>query len=104
MIECYGEKPFAGTFGIFRKDGQIYAQWAWKPSADMEGWGTYNEASLVPCNDYADDVSAIIRMRYSLDAEIALNRQRESKPQEWQEYYDFCEMAKAVAKVQAQEG
>lgn len=104
MITCYGQKPFAGDFGIFRQNGQIYAQWGWQPSAEMEGWGTYNEASLVPCNDYAEDVSAIIRLRYSLDAEIALNRQRDTKQAEWQDYYDFCEEAKRVAKDQAQEG
>lgn len=98
MVTLIGQKPFAGNFGIFRKNGQIYAQWGWHPSTEMDGWGTYNEASLVPVGDYAEDVSAIIRLRYSLDAEIALNRQRESKQAEWQEYYDFCEMAKAVAK------
>lgn len=104
MITAIGQKPFAGDFGIFRKDGQIYAQWGWHPSTDIEGWGTYNEASLVPVGDYAEDVSSTIRLRYSLDAEIALNRQRDTKQAEWQEYYDFCEEAKAVAKEQAQEG
>lgn len=103
MIQCSGKKPYDGDFFIGRKNGQIYAQWGWQPSAEMEGLGTYNEASLVPCNDYAEDVSAIIRLRYSLDAEIALNRQRESKQAEWQEYYDFCEAAKAASR-QVMEG
>ena len=59
---------------------------------------TYDEIVMDSKPDYSSLVSALIRTRYSLDAEIALSRQRESKPQEWQEYYDFCEGAKVEAK------
>ena len=59
---------------------------------------TYDEIVMDSKPDYSSIVSALIRIRYSLDAEIALSRQRESKQAEWQEYYDFCELAKVEAK------
>lgn len=48
---------------------------------------------------YEQRVVALIRERYSIDDEIAINRQRETKPEEWQEYFDYCEWCKAQAKT-----
>lgn len=41
-----------------------------------------------------------IRLRYSVDDELALERQRETKPDEWEEYYAYCEQCKAEAKAE----
>ena len=47
---------------------------------------------------YANLVSKLIRERYSVDDEIAILRQKETKPEEWKEYNAFCEECKARAK------
>ena len=48
---------------------------------------------------YEQRVVALIRERYTIDDELAINRQRETKPEEWQEYFDYCEWCKAQAKT-----
>lgn len=47
---------------------------------------------------YKDVVIAKIRVKYSLDDEIAIHRQREIKPQEWAEYNAYCEDCKIKAR------
>ena len=47
---------------------------------------------------YGARVSELIRERYSLDAELAILRQRDEKPDEYQTYFAFCEECKARAK------
>ena len=49
---------------------------------------------------YANLVSKLIRERYSVDDEMAILRQKETKPEEWQEYNAFCEDCKAKAKAE----
>lgn len=51
--------------------------------------------------NYAAKVSAIIRARYSTDAELAIQRQRDTKPKDFAEYFEFCERVKL--SVQATE-
>ena len=47
---------------------------------------------------YSNRVVELIRERYSLDDELALSRQRDTKTQEFEEYFAFCEYCKEVAK------
>ena len=47
---------------------------------------------------YANLVSKLIRERYSVDDEMAILRQKETKPEEWKEYNSYCEDCKAKAK------
>ena len=48
---------------------------------------------------YEEKVTRLIRKRYSLSAELALSRQREKKPEEWEAYNAYCEECKAQAKI-----
>ena len=48
--------------------------------------------------DYGTIVSAMIAEKYSLIEEIAINRQRDSKYQEFQQYFDYCESCKNIAR------
>lgn len=48
---------------------------------------------------YAGEVERLIRKRYSLTQELALHRQRDTKPEEWAEYNAYCEECKKTAKV-----
>ena len=47
---------------------------------------------------YATLVGTIIRNEYTLDDELALHRQRETKVAEWTAYNTFCEDTKTFAK------
>lgn len=52
--------------------------------------------SYVPT--YEEIVVQLIREKYSMDDELAILRQRESKPDEFAEYNEFCEKCKGIAK------
>lgn len=56
------------------------------------------QTSLGIDDEYGKRVEALIRERYSMSQEIAINRQRDSKLTEWQEYFDFCEECKRKAR------
>lgn len=47
---------------------------------------------------YEERVVELIRLRYSIDAELAILRQRDSKPEEFAEYNAYCEECKIQAK------
>lgn len=49
---------------------------------------------------YANLVSKLIRERYSVDDEMAILRQRDTKPEEYKAYNAFCEECKAKAKAE----
>lgn len=47
---------------------------------------------------YEEKVVELIRTKYSVDDELAILRQRDSKPDEFIEYNEFCELCKQKAK------
>ena len=47
---------------------------------------------------YEQLVVSKIRTVYDLNQELAILRQKDEKPEEYQAYYDFCEQCKAEAK------
>ena len=47
---------------------------------------------------YPNLVSRLIRERYSVDDEMAILRQRDTKPEEYETYNAFCEECKATAR------
>ena len=47
---------------------------------------------------YDERVVSLIRQRYSLDEELAIQRQRDTKPEEFNEYFAYCEVCKERAK------
>lgn len=48
---------------------------------------------------YAEEVEHLIRRRYSLSNELALQRQKDKKPEEWEAYNAYCEECKAEARA-----
>lgn len=48
--------------------------------------------------DYNQKVVELIREKYSIDDELAIHRQRETKPNEFNEYFNYCEGCKLRAK------
>lgn len=47
---------------------------------------------------YEKAVDALVRQKYSVSAELAILRQRDSKVEEFKAYYDFVEACKVEAK------
>ena len=47
---------------------------------------------------YKDKIIQVIRTKYTVDDELAILRQRDSKPDEFQEYFDFVESIKQSLK------
>ena len=50
--------------------------------------------------DYPQLVEYKIRKKYSVSAELAILRQRDTKPEEFAEYNAYCEQCKAQAKTE----
>ena len=48
---------------------------------------------------YEEYVNTLIREKYTLSQELAILRQRDSKPEEYAAYNAYCEECKAVAKT-----
>ena len=49
---------------------------------------------------YEQRVVDLIRQKYSVDDELAIQRQKDEKPDEWQDYYDFCELCKQEVRAE----
>lgn len=60
-----------------------------------------NKVELIE-KQYENKVSALIRKKYSLNAELAVLRQRDTKPEEYQAYNDYAEQCKALVKQEMQ--
>lgn len=48
--------------------------------------------------EYEDEIVKLIREKYSLNAEIAIIRQKETKPDEYYEWFEYCEQCKNKIK------
>lgn len=69
-------------------------------SEDEEGATVYEYDYVEVQNPatYERIAVALIRERYSTDDEIAIIRQKETKPEEFNVYFNFVEDCKAIAK------
>lgn len=50
---------------------------------------------------YEELVVSLIREKYSVDDELAIQRQRDTKPEEFQAYFEYCEECKEKAKAES---
>ena len=75
------------------------------PSEEMilsDGWQEYVVPEAEPCMPtYEECVEELIREKYSVNQELAIQRQRETKPEEFAEYFAYCEECKMLAKKEA---
>ena len=88
--------------GILKKDGkQIINPTEEQLKAD--GWVEYVPPTAEPYKPtYEERVEQLIREKYSVSDELAILRQRDSKVEEFSEYYEFCEECKAKAMADAE--
>ena len=78
----------------------VKAKEAYDEYEDIYVYIPYTEAELEKLKNekYENLVSEYIREKYSVSAELAILRQRDSKPAEFAEYFDYAEQCKAKAK------
>ena len=63
---------------------------------DIQVYIPYSQKELISKQE--DEIVKLIRKRYSINQELAILRQRDTKPLEYQEYYDYVEQCKAEVK------
>ena len=103
---------------IFEKDGkvrsfevtddrvmatlQIGGEWVANPKLKAfltDGWQEYIAPEPKPHQPtYEEQVVELIRLRYDVNAELAILRQRDIKPEEFAEYNTYCEECKRKIK------
>ena len=82
--------------------------WSGVPTADqLTAWGytevvepVYTPTPYVPT--YEELVVQKIRDRYTVDDELAILRQRDTKPEEFAQYNTFCEACKTAARAEVE--
>ena len=74
---------------------------AWDEYEDIQVYIPYTEEELNAkrIKDYEKFVEDLIRVKYSVSNELAILRQKETKPDEFKEYYEYAEQCKAAAKI-----
>lgn len=63
--------------------------------------GNFEEVDEIPeetGTNYNEEVNSMIRQRYSLSEELAILRQRDSKPEEFAAYNEYAEYCKVEVK------
>lgn len=70
---------------------------AWDEYEDIQIYIPYTESELQV--QYENAVNAAIREKYTLSQELAILRQRDTKPEEYAAYNAYCEQCKAQAKI-----
>lgn len=68
------------------------------PASDVDNWEE-GEPDPYSVTDYEAEVEKLIRERYTVSQELALLRQRDSKPEEFAEYNSFAETCKELARA-----
>lgn len=79
-------------------EGQIIQTWVEDDSIEEEMVENIPENVYIP--SYKERIIARIRDVYSIDDEIAILRQKEIKPEEFEAYYNFVEQCKAEARAE----
>lgn len=80
-------------------DGRSHFNYNITESVDEDGNALFKYDQVVVSNPATRDkiVVSLIREKFTLDDEIAMLRQKEQKPVEFQEYFDFVESRKVIA-------
>lgn len=79
-------------------DGKVYRDMTAEEIAAMKAEADRAEKEYWSTVDYGDAVHAEIRKKYSESQEFAILRQKDEKPDEYNEYYAYCESCKAYVK------
>lgn len=78
---------------MYYRNGAIVYEYEPIPEIPIE------EEHLIPEMTYEEQVVAKIRERYSVDDELAILRQRDTKPEEFEAYNAYAESCKEEARL-----
>lgn len=98
------KRTIEGVTEYFREPLIADGKQIFNPSEEMilaAGWEEYTPEETVSeeyVPTYEERVVELIRERYSIDDEIAILRQQDTKQDEYQTWYNFCEECKRRAK------
>ena len=99
-------ESFTNEFGLPDENFVIDVEYspardAWDEYANIQVYIPYTEEELNAkrIKDYEKFVEDLIRVKYSVSNELAILRQKETKPDEFKEYYEYAEQCKAAAKI-----
>nr|DAE98689.1 MAG TPA: hypothetical protein [Caudoviricetes sp.] len=85
---------------VHRLGTDVYAKVAIMMPTDTEtDFEEVEERDGYAPSGYEDEVVRLVRQRYDVEAELAILRQRDEKPDEFAEYYAFVEGCKTRAKA-----
>ena len=79
-------------------DGKNYIEVSQEEIKAMEQAAIKAEREYWANTPYDEAVNTEIRKRYSESQEFAILRQKDEKPEEYAEYYAYCEQCKAYVK------
>ncbi len=100
MIKTENNQVFSAEDKYIRRKGtDIYFKRGTLLPADTAA--DFEEVDAIPAftrADYEAKVEELIRARYSVSQELAILRQRDTKPDEFAEYDAFAERCKAEAR------
>ena len=95
-------REITATAGYLHRIGtDVYAKAAIMMPTDTEN--SFEEVASVPTYTeaaYKESVERLIRERYTVADELGILRQRDTKPEEYAEYYAFAEQCKAQARTE----
>lgn len=99
-------EPFTNEFGLPDENFVIDVKYspardAWDEYENIQVYIPYTEEELNAkrIKDYEKFVEDLIRVKYSVSNELAILRQKETKLDEFKEYYEYAEQCKAAAKI-----
>lgn len=81
----------------------IYKELTAAEIAEMNAQAEQAECEYWLNTPYDEAVNTEIRKRYSESQEFAILRQKDEKPEEYAEYYAYCEQCKGYVKNKLQE-
>ena len=100
----YREVVAAEGMDLHRRGGDSYFTRGIMLEGDsVESYEEVNEVPQIETEaevyNYDEKVNELIRERYSASQEFSILRQKETKPEEYQQYYDYCESCKRQVKA-----
>jgi hypothetical protein len=101
LLLSLGYKPVVQT--VRPQDGKQYRCGYEETETEISAVWLSNDLEYWLNTPYDDAVNAEIRKRYGESQEFAVLRQRDEKPEEYAEYFAYCEQCKAHVKSKRQE-
>lgn len=108
LIEHSDFREIIATEGYIHRIGSnVYSEIRRQVLLPQDSVDIYEEITELPKfseEEYEAKVEARIRERYSVSAELAILRQRDTKPDEFAEYNAYAERCKAESKAALADG